>query len=441
MQLDVLTPETTQPAELASSAPAEDAPFFEGFVGSPLPVAQALLVLADVAGRRFFTPMTSTIKQMILDPVVTATENELRFESFSLCCGVYARLDVSDFEAETHTSGVTNIDVNQKLRRLLAKVGTRLPLKLKVSAAGLTAHTLDGEETEEKVPLPPRWVRGFAESQMLSSTLVQKLELTGQNMRSFIARVPKTTRYNTVMWVHPVGGAMARLGSQKATGAVCLAGPERLRVLDPLLPFASSLRAFGSAVIEKGSAPEASAWVLEMDGARFTLVLSPEKARGFSGEGSLLNQLTDQTLVDDADLLLMSLSFDGFLEVDRLARETGLSTDRVQAALQVLACSGQVGFDIEVGQYFFRPLPFDEKAMAVLNPRLVNAQSLLEKNAVSLVAENHFAVQSGEVSYDVKISEEQTTCTCLWYGKYKGRRGPCKHVLAVTIFRQEQSHD
>lgn len=437
MQLDVLTPETT--GDVTTSAPAQDAPFFEGFVGNPLPVAQALLVLADVAGRRFFTPMNSTIKQMILDPVVTATENELRFESFSLCCGVYARLDVLDFEAETHTSGVTNIDVNQRLRKLLAGVGTRLPLKLKVSATGLTAHTLDGEETEEKVPLPPRWVRGFAESQMLSSMLTQKLELAGKNMRSFMARVPKNSSTKTITWVHPVGKNMARIGSQKASNAVCLAGPERLHVLDPLIPFASSLRAYGPAAEEPGA--ETSAWVLEMDGARFTLVLSPEKARGFSGEGSLLNQLIDQTLVDDADLLLMSLSFDSFLDPEHLAVETGLPLERIHNALQVLACSGQVGFDISEGQYFFRPLPFDEKAMAALNPRLVNAQSLLEKNAVSLVKENHYAVQSGEVSYDVKVQEDITTCTCLWYGKYKGRRGPCKHVLAVTIFRQGEQPD
>ncbi len=29
------------------------------------------------------------------------------------------------------------------------------------------------------------------------------------------------------------------------------------------------------------------------------------------------------------------------------------------------------------------------------------------------------------------------TCTCPWYGKHHGDRGPCKHVLAVQLVAAE----
>ncbi len=38
--------------------------------------------------------MTAERAAAIRDPVVTSHEDRLRFESFSGCCGVYARLDV-----------------------------------------------------------------------------------------------------------------------------------------------------------------------------------------------------------------------------------------------------------------------------------------------------------------------------------------------------------
>ena len=64
--------------------------FFEGFVTTPQPVAQGLLAVAEVARSRYHqrTDWSS------LDPVVTGSADMLRFESFSGCCGVYARMDV-----------------------------------------------------------------------------------------------------------------------------------------------------------------------------------------------------------------------------------------------------------------------------------------------------------------------------------------------------------
>jgi hypothetical protein len=47
-----------------------------------------------------------------------------------------------------------------------------------------------------------------------------------------------------------------------------------------------------------------------------------------------------------------------------------------------------------------------------------------------------WAITSGNHRHWVK--GEPYTCTCLWWAKYHGHRGPCKHVLAVTLFLQSE---
>ncbi|WP_240777488.1 hypothetical protein [Nonomuraea basaltis] len=51
----------------------------------------------------------------------------LRFESFSVCGGVYARLDVQELDGDVLDRGTTNVDVNGPLREALARVGGRDP--------------------------------------------------------------------------------------------------------------------------------------------------------------------------------------------------------------------------------------------------------------------------------------------------------------------------
>jgi uncharacterized Zn finger protein len=34
----------------------------------------------------------------------------------------------------------------------------------------------------------------------------------------------------------------------------------------------------------------------------------------------------------------------------------------------------------------------------------------------------------------------QDTCTCPWWGKHQGTRGPCKHVLAARIAASSRDH-
>ncbi|WP_323138326.1 MULTISPECIES: SWIM zinc finger family protein [unclassified Streptomyces] len=46
-------------------------------------------------------------------------------------------------------------------------------------------------------------------------------------------------------------------------------------------------------------------------------------------------------------------------------------------------------------------------------------------------------VGKGDDAHVVRTDDEsgQLSCTCFWWAKYRGGRGPCKHVLAVGMVR------
>jgi hypothetical protein len=81
---------------LATSGGREAHPyFFTGLLGEPRQTAQALLVVGEVARTRYYEPPNMVAARIAAaDPVVTSNLDRLRFESFSACAGVYARLDL-----------------------------------------------------------------------------------------------------------------------------------------------------------------------------------------------------------------------------------------------------------------------------------------------------------------------------------------------------------
>jgi hypothetical protein len=414
--------------------------FFSGFAERPDVVATALLAVARVARTRYYVP-PNTLAAVLraADPVVTSTPEGLRFESFSVCCGVYARLDVlaDGLDTAFSAAGVTNVDVNPPLRQALAGLRAAEPLHLSVGAEELRVSTLDAEVVEEKVPLPDRWLKGFAETQVLAAGMRLRHELDAVSARRFVQALPATSATRTVMWATAAVRSL-RLATRPSPGAVCVAGPERLRALEPLLGLATGLRAYGPDV-NASSRPVPSVWVLDLPGARLSLALSPEKARGFSGEGAVLLGLTGTEVVEDADLIAALLAFEPRIDVDRLAAEADLPADRVAAALGVLATSGQVGYDVAAGAYFHRPLPLDSSTLAVLHPRLAGAQTLVREGGVRALGAGRFAVRaSGGGEHEVRLADDADVdrtdrCTCPWFAKHRGTRGPCTHVLAARM--------
>ena len=88
--------------------------YFHGTLRKPRTTGDLLSVLAAVVRTHFHQPRPPD-----LDPVVTSSPAMLRFEGFSGCCGVYARVDLDEraFDCEVQTFGTTNVDFNEPMRR------------------------------------------------------------------------------------------------------------------------------------------------------------------------------------------------------------------------------------------------------------------------------------------------------------------------------------
>ncbi|MEU9386956.1 SWIM zinc finger family protein, partial [Streptomyces sp. NPDC048279] len=169
----------------ATPTGVEDHPrFFAGFLTSPQVAAAGLLAVADVAAARYYQPQL----RASLDPVVTGSGDRLRFESFSGCGGVYARLDVlgAGLDGGEVGHGTTNVDVNNPLREALSRLGADDPLHLRVGPEELAVTTLDGPVVEKKVPLPDRWLRGFAEAQVIVAGFDLRAELPADEAVRFL---------------------------------------------------------------------------------------------------------------------------------------------------------------------------------------------------------------------------------------------------------------
>jgi hypothetical protein len=385
-----------------------------------------MLACAAVARARYHTP-ASVIAAVSADPVVTSNGDRLRFESFSGCGGVHARLDLlpEALAEPPFTSGSTNVDFNGAMRAALGGAAVTGPLLLSVGADEVAVTTLGASVTERKVALPERWLKGFGEVQALARHMRPVAELAAVDAQRFIQGMPRSAR--RPLWAVPAGRTL-RLAASARPGAACIAGPHRLAELRPLLRFARGVRVYGPEVDDR-SPPMPSAWELNLGTARFTLTLSPERYRGFSGEGALLGLLADGDVAADAALISVLLSWDPQIDVERLSGEADLPAGRVTAALSYLAAAGRVGYDLAAEAFFHRELPFGA-AVESMHPRLADARALGSSGAVTMV-DRGALVRSGDVEHRVTFAEPYDTCTCPWWGKHRGTRGPCKHVLAA----------
>jgi hypothetical protein len=405
--------------------------FFSGFLTSPRVAAQGLLAVADVASTRYYQRTLPAS----LDPVVTGNGDRLRFESFSGCCGVYARLDVlrEGLDGERTGHGTTNVDVNNPLREALSRIAGDDPLHLRVGPDEMAVTTLGGPVVEKKVPLPDRWLRGFAEAQVVSAGFDLRAELSAAEAVRFLRSLPRSSGNASrgARWVIPAGKTL-RPTTRPVAGAVCLPGPERLAALQRVLRHATSLRVYGPVI---DGAATASAWEVVLPGMRLTLTLSPDAARGFSGEGGVLDALATDDAAADAELVSVLLAWEPRIDTADLAEQSGLTVERVRAALTRLGTAGRVGYDLADAAYFHRELPYDADRAERHNPRLVAARELVGSGAVVLDGDVA-TVASGERRYQVREKDGMLSCTCQWWADYRGRRGPCKHALAVRMVRR-----
>ena len=421
------------------SAPEEHPYFYSGALVRPPVASEALLAVARVARTRYYVP-PAMLNRILLaaDPVVTADGARLRFESFSACCGVYARADLlpEAIDGAFASHGTTNVDFNQPMRAALASLGGgREQAGLNVGADAVELERLSGKVVERKVSLPVRWLKGFGEVQAYASRLKFVRELPGPEARRFLASVPNQVKARDRAWL-VVGGRQLRLSRTPSRDAIEVGGIGRLQALKTLARHAKTLRIYGA----EGTA--ASGWELDFGDSRLQLILSPDASRGFSGEGQVLEVLARK----DADTALAkvraALAWQPVLTPEYLAAQLGGDADAAAGALAALGSHGLVGYDLAEGAWFHRVLPFDMEAVEKLHPRLVNARKIVAAGALKILnadpGKAEADVEGTDTIHKVRETEAGFTCTCPWYTDKAGEAGPCKHVLAVQIALEER---
>jgi hypothetical protein len=414
--------------------------FFDGKVRAPHVVAAMLLTLAKVVSTRFWMPMNPAL----LDPVVTGSEETLRFEGFSSCCGVYARADFEapSFDADILGRGTTNVDFNAAMRSALAQVRQSDTVRLAVGADAVHLSRADQAVVEKKVKLPVRWIKGFTEVQAYLPGLQRRFIIPATEAVRFLRAMPRGGSPRQPSWVTGLGRGL-RLSQREAKGAVRITGPERIRILEPMLIHARELTVWAS----EDSA--VSAWEVIFPTGRFTILISPELSRGFSGEGQMLERLSSDAGADALPHVRAALRWQARIDTAEVTVRSGLTTRQVEAALALLGGRGLVGYDLARGAYFHRELPFDMEKVESLHPRLVDARKLVEAKQVRVVGKTgageslqaEVYVQGTDVEHRVRLRSEGDTCTCPWYGKHQGDRGPCKHVLAARLVLDGDEYD
>ena len=409
--------------------------FFNGEIIYPTIVSGGLLVLADVVSTRYFKYVPVAQR----DPILSAQGDILRAECFSACNGVYARMDLfqSALDGEI-LYGTTNVDIGSNLRKSLFNVKQGDRLKFRIGDDGwkaLHSKNLDGSvltdiHIQRPVKMPDRWVRALGNCAMLHQNMEYKFHIEGMQAKSFIAMLPAATGKERSGWLTPTKtGVMLKPKEEK--NSVYISGLHRLSALKRIMSNVNAVYFYAP----KDGEPGQMMIEVCMTGANITLSLTAKSYEGYSGEGALLDSLSTPKILECADKIDNILNFESRLDIDKISKSIGIVKNDMNDAMELLAVSGKLGFDVREKSFFHRELPDDPDRVLKDNPRLVGAKKLVEDT--EYIDDNIWHVKSGDTTYRVIYPTdenlENAKCTCTWYLKHQNSRGPCKHILAVKL--------
>jgi hypothetical protein len=426
----------TKSLELATFGGEQECPhFFSGHFLNPKRAADMLLLISTISRTRFFSP--GELKRRMVaaaDPVVTSDGSQLRFEVFSLCCGMYARFDLAGtgLDGAFFSKGTTNVDFNAPMRAALQTVTEGDIVGLSVGADAVELHHAGSKVVEKKVNLPERWLKGFIEVQIYQSNLKPVLTMSGQELANILRDLPAqglTTPGNRTFLSR--AEQRIRISHRSENGAVGIGAMSRLKLLQPILHHASNLTFYSTN-------DEVSAVQLHFDEGNLHVVLSPDASRGFSGEGQALRSLTSVVKASQLAMVRSALSWGTGAEIEELCSRFAMTRDEVLAILNALGARGLVGYDTFKKCYFHRQLPFDATQIEQLHPRMTKARKIENTSGVQVITNTELLrearVVSARSSHLVQLPEKgEPRCTCHWQFKHEGKRGACTHILAAEL--------
>jgi hypothetical protein len=401
--------------------------FFWGRLTDPYTTARCLITLSNVVQSSFnLSPFQIAL---LKDPIVTAGNEKIRFEGFSHCAGVYARVDVlpGGHDGEFIDSGTTNVDFNQPMISSLSRIQKSEKVLLSVGKKEVTVQGDAGKVVERKVPLPVKWIKGLTTVQLFLAQTERVFSLSRVQALQLFQSIPAGKTKGDYYLV--MRGNRPQFTPVKSAAAICVGGVHRLKLIEPLVAHADELRVFAHPDMQS------TTWQLYFGALRFSLSLSRDSWRGFSGEGAALEDLLEDVPDHWTELVDKYSYANQQFNPTLFAVAEGLDLQKLVNITSRLAAMGLLGYDVDDNQFFYRQLPYKLNRILSLNPRLKDAEKLVQEGKVEIVQQTdnrvEARVEGSGVRHTVILEGEKQRCTCTWFARHQGERGLCKHVLAV----------
>ena len=340
--------------------------FFWGSLTDPYVTAKCWTTIAKVV-RSSFGPIPPSLR----DPIVSAGAERMRFEGFSSCNGVYVRLDMKPeaIDGEFIASGTTNVDFNDPMLNALNAIQKNEKVTLAVGQQDVQVITSKAKVTEKKVTLPMRWIKGLTSVQLYLADMDLKFELNKIQTIQLFQSLPKGNVKGDFFITKRAGKFM--FSTLATADSVRIGGAQRLRLLEGILAIVDKI------YIYESSDKQTCSIVCEFGKMQLLMAFSPDSYRGFSGEGNVLETMTENLPIEWVYGLNSSLKSNETFDPTMLSIENDIDFGTMDNLTSNLSSMGLLGYDLSEKAHFYRRLPFKTERILSLNPRLKNAKKLL----------------------------------------------------------------
>ncbi len=395
------------------------------------------------------------------DPVITVAPDCLYFECFSADESSYGCLTVNR-DAFTHERnvclGTTNVDYSWTLYEHFQKLRSYRETRFFVDPRGFEVLIEQASAyREEKIDLPPSWLKGFMQVQAAMSLPMRRVSISREglyNVLAFLvrhraARSPRAVRFELIPG-QPVAIVLEPwerrivLHSTPYTGArsevIRVWGRDRLRLLARLLPLLDEAEVY---LLGTGLP---SFWSIRMGEMRLLLGLSGWTKNDWTGT-SALDQLAPPAEPSDALLGDIAATFrdSPTRTFEEIRQRTGAAPAFVAAGLNRLALLGQLIHDLHAGVYRWRqimPVALSLDVIGPENPETAEAKKLVRGHKVHVTRDERrpdgLRILEGLVPdrpvtllLDADDRMLRGKCTCSHHFTGGLRKGPCRHLQAL----------
>jgi hypothetical protein len=332
-------------------------------------------------------------------------------------------------DGEFIANGTTNVDFNDPMLNALNAIKKNEKVTLAVGQHDVQVITTKTKIVEKKVTLPTRWIKGLTSVQLYLADMDKKFELNKIQTIQLFQSLPKGIIKGEFFITKRAGKFM--FSSITTLDSVRIGGVHRLRLLEGILAIVDKMHLYES------SDKETCAIVCDFGKLQLLMAFSPDAYRGFSGEGKALDNMSENLPIEWIyglnNLLKANESFDPMM----LSIENDIEFGTMDNLTASLSSMGLLGYDVEDCKHFYRRLPFKTERIISLNPRLKNAKKLVDNNDIDIIIKTinytEAFVKGTDVKHKVIIDHDIQKCTCQWFTNYQGKRGICKHILAVKL--------